>query len=140
MKESSKFIIATIIGCISGLGTFFFSVRKFPNYSKGVNTRDVFKSPDAASNILGKITLQSYIELFQALIIAGMAMVGLCGSKLLLDKMYPTKATEENISSYKPVFSKIKGNCLAPAEDYAESAEWQNKVRTKPHLFEGKIK
>jgi hypothetical protein len=143
MKISSKKTISAAVGGVFGLATFFFSLRRVPDYSKGVEARDVFKSPDAAANALGKITLQSWVDLFHALIVAAGAMIGWCGTQFVLNKLYPTKETNEGIDP-QPAFSHTGRDEIK--KDTAEKSppdgvEWRRKVKAEisPNRSENQI-
>lgn len=142
MKVSFKNTISAIIGGVFGLATFCFSLRKVPDYSKGVEARDVFKSPDAAANVFGKIALQSWIDLFHALIVAGGAMIGWCGAQFVLNKLYPTKENNESIGSQPALNDTGRDEIKNDTADKSlpDGMEWSQRVKAEISQIKTKIK
>lgn len=129
MKESSKFNIAASVSAVTSVFVSILGSRKFPNFDKDVEYRNLFKSRDDATNIVGKWSLSLGVDLICVGLGVFAGMVSFLGTKSVLDYVALPEKKEKKLLNDEEVH-KIEEHW----KEKDSTRLWQEKINSQDSI------
>jgi hypothetical protein len=135
MKESHKFNIAASISAVTSAFVGMLSLRKLPDFDKDVDYRKILTSKDDAANIAGKWALSFGVDMICVALTSAVAMISFLGSKLALDRLFPTKEEEKDPIPSRPMLNEKEVREIREHWQEKDSGRaWQEKLDSETSI------